>query len=199
MDGGAQYDFMARGMRFNWTDSRVALGAWSTAQSATPARIPGREYLYETIQPPMAPAYIDWRWDAGQSGFREFSTDFTIHNDVGDWSDEHGYYLILMQNDIAGVGFYFGLQTDANGRGKGVIFSRWQTDDLANARWDAADGWYELGKHEGGFIGVRRAYDWGAGDYRDYTGAPPTGTRTASGSACGLPTWPPAKPPGLGH
>ena len=166
LDGGAQYDFTARGVRFNWTDSRLALGAWSTAQSATPTRIPGRAYLYETIKPPMAPAYIDWRWQPGQSGFRELSTDFTIHNDVGDWSDEHGHYLILMQNDIAGVGLYFGLQTDANRRGKGVIFSRWQTDDLANARWDAADGWHELGKHEGGFLGVRRAYDWGAGDYR---------------------------------
>ncbi len=166
LDGGAKYYFIARGMRFNWTDFSEALGDWSIVQSATPAQIPGREYLYEAIQPPMAPAYIDWRWDTGQAGFRKLSTDFTIHNDVGDWSDQHGLYLILLQNDISGAGFYFGLQTDANGRGKGVIFSRWQTDDLANARWDETDGWYELGRHEGGFLGVRRSYDWSAGDYR---------------------------------
>ena len=166
LDGGAKYYFIARGMRFNWTDFSEALGDWSTVQSATPAQIPGREYLYEAIQPPMAPAYIDWRWDTGQGGFRKLSTDFTIHNDVGDWSDQHGLYLILLQNDISGAGFYFGLQTDANGRGKGVIFSRWKTDDLANARWDETDGWYELGRHEGGFLGVRRSYDWSAGDYR---------------------------------
>ena len=101
-----------------------------------------------------------------QSEFRELITDFTIHNDVGDFSDEYGLYLILLQNHISGVGFYFGLQTDANWRGKAVIFSRWETDQLADARWDEMNGWYELGKHEGGFLGVRRLYDWGAGDYR---------------------------------
>ena len=166
LQSGAEYYFIARGMRFNWTDFSEVLGDWSTVQSATPTLIPGRANLYQPIQPPMAPAYIDWRWDPGQGGFRELSTDFTIHNDVGDWSDQHGLYLILLQNDISGAGFYFGLQTDANGRGKGAIFSRWKTDDLANARWDGTDGWYELGRHEGGFLGVRRSYDWSAGDYR---------------------------------
>ncbi len=122
--------------------------------------------LSKSIQPPIAPAYMDWRWETGQGNFRELVTDFTIHNDVGDWSDGHGYYLILLQNEISGAGFYFGVQTDANRRGKGVIFSRWGTDDLANARWSKTGGWYELGRHEGGFIGVRRSYDWGAADYQ---------------------------------
>ena len=44
----------------------------------------------------MAPAYMDWRWNPEQEAFREIVTDFTIHNDVGDWSDRHGYYLILV-------------------------------------------------------------------------------------------------------
>ena len=124
------------------------------------------------IQPPMAPAYIDWRWEHGQDNFRELVTDFTIHNDVGDWSDEHGYYLILIQNQISGVGFYFGLQTDVSAPfypyrgGKGVIFSRWETRDLSNARWDQSDGWTQSSGHEGDFIGVRRSYDWDTGDYR---------------------------------
>ena len=114
----------------------------------------------------MAPAYIDWRWSDDQEHFREMATEFTIHNDVGNWSDDHGFYLILVQNQISDAGFYFGLQTDVQGFGKGVIFSRWGTRDLANARYSDTDGWTQSSGHEGDFIGVRRSYDWTAGDYR---------------------------------
>ena len=114
----------------------------------------------------MAPAYMDWRWEPGQGGFRELVTDITIHNDPGNWSDRQGYYLILIQNSISGTGFYFGLQTNANLRGKGLIFSRWGTRDLDNAKFHEPDGWTESAGHEGDFIGVRRSYDWGVGDYR---------------------------------
>ena len=114
----------------------------------------------------MAPAFMDWRWDPGQEGFRELAMDITIHNDPGDWSDDHGYYLILLQNHISGVGFYFGIQTDANRRGKAVIFSRWGTRDLGYAKFVEEDGWTESAGHEGDFIGVRRSYNWEAGDYR---------------------------------
>ncbi len=134
--------------------------------TACPTQIPDRANLYEPILPPMAPAYIDWRWKPDQDHFRELVTDFTIHNDVGDFSDQHGLYLILLQNSISDAGFYFGLQTDANQRGKAVIFSRWKTRDLANARYADTDGWTESAGHEGDFIGVRRSYDWSAGDYR---------------------------------
>lgn len=152
----------------------VKMQATPEAAGFTPMTtpIPGRTELYETIQPPMAPAYIDWRWEHGQGNFRELVTDFTIHNDVGDWSDEHGYYLILIQNYISGVGFYFGLQTDVSApvypyqRGKGAIFSRWDTRDLSNARWHPSDGWSESAGYEGDFISVRRSYHWGSGDYR---------------------------------
>ena len=64
------------------------------------------------------------------------------------------------------MGFYFGVQTDANRRGKALIYSRWGTRDLANARYAETDGWTESSGHEGDFIGVRRLYNWGAGDYR---------------------------------
>ena len=114
----------------------------------------------------MAPAYIDWRWPYDQGHFREMATEFTIHNDVGNWSDDHGFYLILSQNRISDTFFYFGLQTDVQGLGKGVIFSRWGTRDLANARYSDTGGWTESSGHEGDFIGVRRSYDWTAGDYR---------------------------------
>ena len=142
------------------------IGRWYYGIGAEEPQIPGREDLYQPIQPPMAPAYINWRWGPDQGGFRELVTDFTIHNDVGDWSNQHGLYLILLQNHISDTGFYFGLQTNANWRSKAVIFSRWDTDQLADARWDETNGWYELGEHEGGFLGVRRSYDWDVGDYR---------------------------------
>ena len=132
----------------------------------TPTRIPGRAYLYEPILPPMAPAFINWRWDHGQEGFRELAMDITIHNDPGDWSDDHGYYLMLLHNHISQVPFYFGIQADANGRGKALILSRWETRDLGYARFAEAGGWAESAGHEGDFIGVRRSYDWGVGDYR---------------------------------
>ncbi|MXW34577.1 MAG: fibronectin type III domain-containing protein, partial [Chloroflexi bacterium] len=141
----------------------------------TLARIPGRDYLYKPISPPMAPAYAEWYWERGHDRLREVIVDFTIRNDVGDWSDENSYYLILMQNSISGAAFYFGLQSDVQhvdnrlgqvDRGKGAIFSRWGTRNLANARAAPTDGWTESSGHEGDFIGVRREYDWSAGDYR---------------------------------
>ena len=47
-----------------------------------------------------------------------------------------------------------------------MIYSRWEARDPALARWHEAEGWYESGAHEDGFLGVRRLYDWDAGDYR---------------------------------
>ncbi len=117
-------------------------------------------------------AYLWWNWESDQGHFRELTTDFTIHNDVDDFSDEHGLYLMLGSTSIAGEDFYFGLQTDTDAPepphrcGKGVIFSRWGTRDLANARYAEEDGWPQSSGHEGDFIGVRRSYDWGAGNYR---------------------------------
>ena len=138
----------------------------------TPTHIPGRAYLYRPISPPMAPAHINWSWESTRDHFREVVTDFTIHNDVGNWSEQHGYYLILMNNEISETLFYFGIQTDVydprtgRGGGKGLIFSRWGTRDLSNARYSETDGWTQSSGHEGDFIGVRRSYDWGTGDYR---------------------------------
>ena len=83
---------------------------------------------------------------------------------MGDWSDQHGLHLILMQNQISETGLFVALQTDVGGRGKGLIFSRWGTNDLANARHSLTAGWTV--SSGGDFIGVRRLYDWVEGDYR---------------------------------
>ena len=120
---------------------------------------------------------IWWNWDRDSEGnlpkFREIEVNFTIHNNIDDFSNQNGIYLMLGVSEISGVLFYFGLQTDVGApeppylRGKGLIFSRWETRDLANARIANPDeGWTESSGHEGDFIGVRRSYDWGTGNYR---------------------------------
>ena len=72
--------------------------------------------------------------------------------------------------------FYFGLQTNVNdpnppygGRRKGTDILQVEDSRLeANARVlrTQKHGWTESAGHEGDFIGVRRSYRWGAGNYR---------------------------------
>ena len=142
------------------------------APTPTPTQIPGRSELYVDIAVPEHLAYTWWGWNRGRQ-FREVTFDFTIRNDPGDFSDDYGLYLMVCFGSISNHNFYFGLQTDVNdpnqgrGRGKGLIFSRWGERDLAFARVaDDEDGWYQSSGHEGDFIGVRRSYNWGTGDYR---------------------------------
>ncbi len=122
--------------------------------------------------PPEHMVYVWWEWSSDEGEFESLDIDFTTHNDIVGFSGRHGLYLMLGFGHIAGVPFYFGLQTDVDdpasgSRGKGLIFSRWETRDLDNAGIaDPEDGWSQSSGHEGDFIGVRRSYDWGAGDYR---------------------------------
>ena len=113
-----------------------------------------------------------WRWDSGTQ-FRDVSYEFTIRNDPGNFSEDHGLYLMVCFSSISNHHFYFGLQTNVQdpnqrgGRGKGLIFSRFGERDPTFARVAGEeDGWYESAGYEGDFISVRRRYDWGPGDYR---------------------------------
>ena len=140
--------------------------------SPTPTQIPGRPDLYVEVPVPEHLAYAWWRWD-GDRQFREVTFDFTIHNDPGNFFEDHGLYLMVCFGSISDHRFYFGLQTDVGdpnhrgGRGKGLIFSRWDERDPNFARFSSeGDGWYESSGYEGDFISVRRSYDWGAGPYR---------------------------------
>jgi hypothetical protein len=121
---------------------------------------------------PCHAIYTRWTF-AGRSAKLEF--DITIHNDPG---SEVGLYLSPFNGEIDGAKIYFGLQTNVNkpvdpkfgsGRvtnvGKGLLFSTWWTFDANDARV-ADDGFYQLGTHEGGFLGVRRKFEWTPGDYR---------------------------------
>ena len=144
-----------------------------------PTQIPGRPDLYRWQDIPEHMAYIWWHWIRAQDSqgnrfdeFEELVIEFTIHNGVEPLGGGNGLYLMLAFSRISGVKFYFGLQTDvldpktSRFRGKGLIFSRWETRDLANARHAKEDGWTQSAGYEGDFIGVRRSYAWGAGDYR---------------------------------
>lgn len=97
-------------------------------------------------------ASIWWDWDRDSEGnlpkFREMKVNFTIHHNIDDFSDQNGIYLMLGYSEISGVDFYFGLQTNVRApeppywRGKGLIFSRWETRDLQNAKIaDPEEGW----------------------------------------------------------
>ena len=154
----------------------VAAGVPTPTPTPTATPAPALTSLVDT---PEHMAYLWWHWGQdrdtsgdGREGIKELTFDFTIHNDPGDFSDEYGLYLMLCHGFIGNVEFYFGLQTDVGGHpenvgGKGFVFSRWETRDLANARVaDSEEGWTQSSGHEGDFIGVRRAYDWGAGEYR---------------------------------
>jgi hypothetical protein len=164
----------------NWTAFTDGYRTWVNGPDGLQQRLNTERFEWEadyTIQPPEHMAYIWWHWHQGQDSqgrrfdqFRELIVDITIHNDVEPLGQHNGLYLMTGYSTISDVAFYFGLQTDIQQLGsypkKGLIFSRWSTRDLANARYAKEDGWTQSSGHEGDFIGVRRAYAWSAGDYR---------------------------------
>ncbi|MGE0713745.1 MAG: hypothetical protein AB7N76_37190 [Planctomycetota bacterium] len=88
-----------------------------------------------------------------------------------DYAGPDGIYLALAQGQLLDPaapapdpGFYFGLQTITQGRGRGVLYSRWGTRDLAETR-PAPGGWTQSSGHEGDFVGVRCYFPWRAGRY----------------------------------
>ena len=116
----------------------------------------------------MASVWWSWGPKLDRTGFEELRFPFTIWNDVEPQHDS-GLYFMLCNAWVEDEVVYFGLQSNVQDgspphgwMGKGLIFSRWGTRDLANAR---TDGFTQSSGHEGDFIGVRRLYEWGAGDY----------------------------------
>jgi hypothetical protein len=117
------------------------------------------------VQLPKGMAYGNW--DFPVSKLRDLTLDIEIRGNV----DRHpGRYLQLYDGGIAGVGCYFGLQTDVakpehGGQGHGLLFSRSKTRDSSDARV-APDGWIENSGHEDDFVGVRALMPWSTGQYR---------------------------------
>ena len=149
----------------------------SEVHTPTPTQIPGRPELYENIPLPNHMGSVQWNWDDGGNGFLSMEIDFTVHNDIdiADVPPDTGLYLMLGLGEVSGTGYYFGLQVDHGnylnydpmglGHGRRVIFSRWETRDLANVRVPE-NGYTESAGYEGDFVSVRRQYRWRAGEYR---------------------------------
>ena len=120
---------------------------------------------HERITLPSAAIYVYWDFTTSVA---IMEWDLTVHIDPG---ASVGEYLALFNGSIDGAMCYLGLQTDmfhpeiGRGVGKGLIFSTWWSFDASDTRV-AADGFRELGAHEGRFVGIRRPYQWGRGDYR---------------------------------
>lgn len=106
-------------------------------------------------------------WDFGRDNFQSFNITIRIYDEP---SFQDGLYFQMYQGFINDVGFYFGIQTDVyrpnvGSTGKGLIFSRWETRDLSNAK-PVDDGWTQSAGYEGDFIGIRKNYEWTTHTYR---------------------------------
>ena len=127
--------------------------------------------FYTPIKPPVHMASTSWSfWIPGNRHANEFIVNFTIHKNLNSSPpSKSGFYMMLGHSSLRGIPFYFGLQTDVSRPGssseKGLIFSRWETRNLSNAKV-AVGGWSQSSGHEGDFIGVRISYDWNEGEYQ---------------------------------
>jgi streptogramin lyase len=115
----------------------------------------------------MRGAGLDFAWVYPGSAAQELDIQLTSLNAPG--IDKGLYFATqmycgtpLLQNT-----FYFGLQTIVQGNGKGVLYTRWGTLDLANTMIQPGlpsnVAWTYSGTSEGAGVGVRRAVDWGTG------------------------------------
>lgn len=111
-------------------------------------------------------------WDFGKSLFHDLKIIVKIYNEPK-WSfdiSKDNLYFQMFQGWCNGAGFYFGIQTDVNRKGigstgKGLIFSRWKTKDLSNARPNSG-GWKEKGKENEYFVSIRKNYKWTTHTYQ---------------------------------
>jgi hypothetical protein len=106
-------------------------------------------------------------WNFGRDDLQSINFTIRIYDEP---SSVDGLYYQMYQGAINGEGFYFGLQTDVfkpgvGPSGKGLIFSRWGTRDLSNARVSEG-GWTQSAGYEGDFIGIRMNYPWTTHTYR---------------------------------
>jgi hypothetical protein len=115
------------------------------------------------------PAHAIWlHWEFAEADIHRLDFDITIHNDPG---TEIGLYFAPFNGYVGGELTYAGLQTNVqhpkgHGTGKGAIFSTWWTFDAADACVAEPDGFFQLGTHEGCFLGVRRPFHWTAESLR---------------------------------
>lgn len=173
--GGGQFKFdMAGDWKTNWGDTNKdgigdAGGANIVVTKAGTYRISFNETTkrYDVLGLGEIGGVQQVLWSFNRSDITSFTIDVSI---LSEPSNSDGLYYQMYQSYINGIGMYFGIQTNVSGvngesTGKGLIFSRWGTRDLANARTQPG-GWSVSAGTEGDFIGVRLHYDWTVGRYR---------------------------------
>ena len=164
VEPGVRYTYRVKAI------NSVGVGKRSNPVSVT---IPELEQdpLYVPVKPPIHMASVDWFWSMDEHA-NELVVDFTIHKNLNSSPPgKSGFYMMLGFSKFRGTNFYFGVQTDVLNPNppwppseKGLIFSRWKTRDLSNAKV-ADGGWSQSAGYEGDFIGVRFPYEWGEGNY----------------------------------
>jgi hypothetical protein len=103
-----------------------------------------------------------------QSTFESVKHTFTIHQEPSNNGKLYYQFYNGRINDT--IGFYYGIQTDMYSpqpptwRGRGLVFSRWNTRDINNYSI-AENGFGQSAGYEGDFIGVRNSFNWGVGTY----------------------------------
>jgi hypothetical protein len=111
------------------------------------------------------PSHAIWlHWGFGEKDLHTLEFDITFHSDPGDAAGE---YFAPFNGYICDQLTYGGIQTnlehpDGFLLGKGGLFSTWWTFDEADAQIVQPDGFFQLGTHEGNFLGVRRPFSWTA-------------------------------------
>ena len=116
------------------------------------------------MQLPKGIAYGNWDFLSPSLFNLRFEIDIR-----GNVDRQPGRYLQPYDACIAGIGCYFGLQTDVfkaghGCQGHGLLFSRWKTRDLSDARF-APNGWIESAGYEDDFVSVRALMPWSTGRY----------------------------------
>lgn len=112
------------------------------------------------------PARINWRFP--QPAFTDLTFDLNFHDEL---PKGPVLFLRLYEGSIGKNHFYIGFQTNlhdpdkAHSPGHGMIYSRWNTDKLSDARIVKPGGFADSNT-EVPFVGIRHIYPWGAHRYR---------------------------------
>lgn len=136
----------------------------ATVPEASTCLAPGQA---ETFQLPTHASYAHFKFAASM---QTYEARIVVHTAPTN-NSAVGMYVAPFSGAIDGTPAYLGLQTDVadNARGisvgKGVVFSRWDSQDPSDVRV-APGGFAEIGAHEGKFVGVRITYPWEVGEYR---------------------------------
>ena len=129
------------------------------------------------------PTYCYVKWDFGIPEVNDVQMDVTVHMDLPNFPwmylQTYEFRMYIKRPEFKGLGIYsyHGLQSNVydplsnSGRGKGVLFSRYETLD-PNDLSIGSGGWYEIPDAakivaEGGkYVSVRNTFQWGKGQYR---------------------------------